>query len=145
MSKYYIAYGSNLNVRQMAKRCPSAKIVGSGMIQNWKLKFHTISGPAYATIIKSKGDSVPVLIWEIDTASERALDRYEGYPRFYVKKIINIKMDSGLVLKGMAYIMNNKSKPGTPTLDYLRTIYEGYYVNKLDIQYFDEAIEPFIE
>lgn len=26
--KYYIAYGSNLSVEQMAQRCPDARIVG---------------------------------------------------------------------------------------------------------------------
>ncbi|MGN1231560.1 MAG: gamma-glutamylcyclotransferase, partial [Anaerotignum sp.] len=29
MKKYYIAYGSNLNVRQMKFRCPTARIVGT--------------------------------------------------------------------------------------------------------------------
>lgn len=28
----YIAYGSNLNREQMAKRCPDAKVIGSGML-----------------------------------------------------------------------------------------------------------------
>lgn len=28
MKRYYLAYGSNLNVRQMAWRCPTAKAVG---------------------------------------------------------------------------------------------------------------------
>lgn len=26
-AKYYIAYGSNLNLEQMARRCPTAKVV----------------------------------------------------------------------------------------------------------------------
>ena len=32
MKKYYIAYGSNLNVEQMRYRCPDAKIVGTSVI-----------------------------------------------------------------------------------------------------------------
>ena len=29
--RYYIAYGSNLNVRQMLMRCPSARIIGTSL------------------------------------------------------------------------------------------------------------------
>ena len=32
MKKYYIAYGSNLNVEQMRYRCPDAKVVGTAEI-----------------------------------------------------------------------------------------------------------------
>ena len=28
--KKYIAYGSNLNLEQMARRCPTAKVIGAG-------------------------------------------------------------------------------------------------------------------
>jgi len=31
--KYYIAYGSNLSVAQMAHRCPDAKVVGMTMAE----------------------------------------------------------------------------------------------------------------
>ena len=29
--KYYIAYGSNLSVEQMAVRCPDARVVGNAL------------------------------------------------------------------------------------------------------------------
>ncbi len=35
----YAAYGSNMNLRQMALRCPSAEILGSGVLENYKLTF----------------------------------------------------------------------------------------------------------
>lgn len=31
MKRYYIAYGSNLNVPQMRWRCPDARIIGTGL------------------------------------------------------------------------------------------------------------------
>ena len=34
--RYYIAYGSNLNVRQMLMRCPSARIIGTSEIHNYR-------------------------------------------------------------------------------------------------------------
>ena len=32
MSKLYVAYGSNLNLKQMAYRCPTATLVGTGAV-----------------------------------------------------------------------------------------------------------------
>ena len=37
--KYYIAYGSNLNLPQMAFRCPTAKVVGVSEIKDYELLF----------------------------------------------------------------------------------------------------------
>ena len=33
MKKFYLAYGSNLNVEQMQFRCPDARIVGTAEIK----------------------------------------------------------------------------------------------------------------
>ena len=79
--KYYIAYGSNLSVEQMKIRTPDAVIVGTSILKDWRLLFRQ-----FATIKKCKGYSVPVLVWKISGQDEKSLDRYEGYPRFYVKR-----------------------------------------------------------
>ena len=39
MGKLYVAYGSNLNLSQMAYRCPSARIYGAGQLNNWELVY----------------------------------------------------------------------------------------------------------
>ena len=35
----YLAYGSNLNISQMAYRCPNAKPWGATILPDWKLEF----------------------------------------------------------------------------------------------------------
>lgn len=35
--KLYIAYGSNLNLNQMKYRCPTAKLLGVGVVKNYEL------------------------------------------------------------------------------------------------------------
>ena len=87
--KYYIAYGSNLSIEQMKVRTPDAVIVGTGILQNWRLLFRQ-----FATIKKSKGFSVPVLVWKISAQDEKNLDRYEGYQRFYIKKDLKVAVKS---------------------------------------------------
>ena len=39
MSKYYLAYGSNLSVAQMAQRCPDAVYVGTAVLTDYRLLF----------------------------------------------------------------------------------------------------------
>lgn len=36
-TKLYIAYGSNLNLEQMRRRCPTAELVGKTVLRGWRL------------------------------------------------------------------------------------------------------------
>ena len=137
MKKLYIAYGSNLNIEQMSWRCPTATIWGKGILKDWTLIFRSMCGPAYATIKKDAGSNVPVVVWEIDRRSEFSLDRYEGYPSFYHKEDIEVTMDNGEAITGMAYIMNQQAVPGIPSKSYVRTIMEGYLDNNLNLGYLE--------
>jgi len=94
---YYIAYGSNLNLEQMAYRCPTAKVVSSTVIDGYKLLFRGYPGHAVATIEKKNGGTVPALVWGIKPADERALDHYEGWPKFYRKETMEVCMNEEVV------------------------------------------------
>ena len=39
----YIAYGSNINLEQMAYRCPHSKVVGTSEIKNFELEFRGVA------------------------------------------------------------------------------------------------------
>ncbi len=84
--RYYLAYGSNLNIRQMRMRCPSARIIGTAEIPDYELLFKGSQTGAYLTIEPKVGASVPVAVWSVTDEDEAALDRYEGFPTFYYKK-----------------------------------------------------------
>ena len=83
--RYYIAYGSNLNIAQMRVRCPQARIIGTSEIKDYELLFKGSQTGSYLTIEKKVGGSVPVAVWATTAADEAALDRYEGFPTFYYK------------------------------------------------------------
>ena len=74
----YFAYGSNLDLEQMAQRCPDAEIVGPVRLENYELRFR---GSGFATVAPKKGSVVYGLVWKITPNCEQSLDRYEGYPR----------------------------------------------------------------
>lgn len=139
--KKYIAYGSNLNKEQMAYRCPTATIYNTGILEGWTLTFRSMRGPAYATIEPCLGGQVPVVIWNIDKMAEKALDQYEGYPHFYLKKNIDVLMDNGEEQIAMAYIMNSRSIPGIPSVGYVNTISQGYMDNGLNLHFLGKFLE----
>lgn len=99
--RYYIAYGSNLNIHQMRMRCPSARRIGTSELKGYELLFKGSKTGSYITVEKKPGSSVPVGVWEVTQADEKALDRYEGFPNFYYKKELTLPvkgMRSGYLL-----------------------------------------------
>lgn len=113
MKRYYIAYGSNLNVRQMKYRCPTAKIVGTAVIRDYELLYKGSKTGSYLTIEKKKGSLVPVAVWEVTAADEHSLDIYEGYPNFYYKKNMKIRLsETGKMIDAFVYIMHEDAGLG---------------------------------
>ena len=140
MEKLYIAYGSNLNLAQMAARCPSAKIYAKCVLDNWELVYRGSKTNSHATIIKKSGSIVPVLVWKIQPYDECRLDIYEGYPRYYAKESITIEIN-GHEKKAMVYIMNKQHLPGRPSATYIDTIRQGYIDNNMDMTIFEKSLE----
>ena len=61
--RYYLAYGSNLNIPQMRHRCPTAKVVGTAEIRDYELLFKGSKTGSYLTIEPKKGATVPVAVF----------------------------------------------------------------------------------
>ena len=134
MKKYYLAYGSNLNVEQMKRRCPNAIKIGTTYINDYKLEFRY-----YLTIVRSIGSKVPVGIWQVDENDEASLDIYEGYPSFYRKEYIEITFDNKKV-NALVYIMNDVREKCKPSDVYLETCRQGYRDFDLDVSYLNNLI-----
>ena len=140
MKRYYIAYGSNLNVKQMKMRCPGATILGTTKLKNYELLFKGSKTGSYLTIEKKEGSTVPVVIWEVTESDEKALDRYEGYPIFYYKKEMKlqykgIRTGKRRTVNAFVYIMHEENPVGVPSIYYIKTCIDGY-----DTFYFDKNI-----
>lgn len=129
--RYYIAYGSNLNVQQMRWRCPGARIIGTSELKNYRLMFKGSKTDSYLTIEPETGCTVPVAVWEVTEQDELTLDRYEGYPSFYYKKemVLGIKgIRTGKIRRRrvFVYIMHEDRPYGIPTSSYMSTCGQGY-------------------
>lgn len=131
--RYYIAYGSNLSIGQMAYRCPEARIEGTAVLGGWQLLFK-----GCATIKPKPGKNTPVLIWSISENDERSLDRYEGFPHLYYKKELPVMMfptdEAGNPLDkdpqevtAMVYIMDAQRRDlAAPSARYYGILEDGY-------------------
>ncbi|MBS5955130.1 MAG: gamma-glutamylcyclotransferase [Paraclostridium bifermentans] len=131
--KIYCAYGSNMNLEQMSHRCPKAKIIGKGKLENYELTFRGVY-KGVANIEYCEGAIVPIVLWNITDECENALDVYEGYPSLYIKKEVEVIVDEKAI-KAMAYIMNEKFNKmiAVPTEYYFNVIVKGYKDNKIDL------------
>lgn len=144
--RYYIAYGSNLNIRQMKYRCPNARIIGTSVIRDYELLFKGSKTGSYLTIEPKEGGMVPVCVWETTDGDEANLDRYEGYPAFYYKKEMELEITgirTGKIRKRKAYvyIMHEDRKMGLPSGYYVETCLEGYRAFGFDERILYQAIE----
>lgn len=111
----YFAYGANLNHAGMAYRCPKARPVTRGYLEDWELIFSGV-----ASIRPAIGRRVPGALWEITADCERSLDRFEGWPTLYRKQWVQVNGQ-----RAMAYVMTYDD-PRLPAGNYLATIQQGY-------------------
>lgn len=129
----YFAYGSNLDLEQMAQRCPDAETVGPVRLENYELRFR---GNGFATVTPKKGSVVYGLVWKITPNCEQSLDRYEGYPRHYTKETVTVKDAAGTEIPVMVYIMAEPycRQPALPSPYYYRVIQRGFEANGLPVE-----------
>ena len=137
---FYIAYGSNLNLPQMAFRCPTAEVAGKSELKGYELLFRGGRRGTFATVEPKDGSSVPVLLWKIQETDEAALDYYEGYPHLYEKQMMEVELD-GKPVSAMVYLMTPGHEFGIPSDYYADVIREGYETAGFDLQILEAGID----
>ena len=91
----YAAYGSNMHPEQMQLRAPHSPMAGTGWLPGWRLTFggEDIGWEgALATVVEDVSDRVFVVLYDVTTADEALLDRWEGSD-FGVHKKIRVRVD----------------------------------------------------
>ena len=132
----YFAYGSNLNLFQMKRRCKDSVFLKKYKLKGYKLNFR--SKYRAADIEKSKNSLVPGALFEISKSDEKKLDVYEDYPILY-KKLYFTYYNKTV----MTYIMVNKTEFRYPTERYLNVVKQGYKDCNLNINYLRNALNKF--
>ena len=131
----YFAYGSNLNLFQMKRRCKDSVFIKKYELKGYRLNFR--SKYRAADIERSKNSLVPGALFEISKSDEKKLDVYEDYPILYKKLYFTYYSKTV-----MTYIMVNKTEFRYPTERYLNVVKRGYKDCKLDTKYLKVALQP---
>ncbi|KAL4973816.1 hypothetical protein BDW66DRAFT_98516 [Aspergillus desertorum] len=95
--KIYFAYGGNIHLKRMAKRCPNARYLGVARLSGYRWQ---INERGYANIVKVSMEPrdasvlMPVqgLCYLITAEDEAKLDRAEGVPTAYQKRILAVEL-----------------------------------------------------
>jgi len=125
---YYFAYGSNMNHKQMQRRCPNSKFIKPVYLENAKFIYDGKSiawnEKAVANIVTIDAGQVWGGIFEIDEDNLAELDCCEGFPKSYGKGIVNVKDEEGNVFQAWAYYRAGE-KQGVPSTSYRNIILQG--------------------
>ena len=132
----YFAYGSNINLFQMKRRCKDSVFLKKYELKGYKLNFR--STYRAADIEKSKNFIVPGALFEISKSDEKKLDVYEDFPILYKKLYFSYYNKTV-----MTYIMVNKTEFRYPTERYLNVVKQGYKDCNLDIKFLIKALNQF--
>ena len=129
MTVKYFAYGSNLDLLQMKRRCPLSKLISKGSLSSHRLTFNKYSsgwGGGVADVIQDEGSEVWGLVFEISDSDLERLDRYEGCHKdqtsLYERWKAVIDTPDGQVCDVWVYTVVEKQKFVQPTLEYLQII-----------------------
>lgn len=118
----YFAYGSNLHLEQMSRRCPDAIPITQAMLHGYELVYRR----GVATIEPSPGKKVLGALYMISDRDLEALDRYEGYPTLYYRDNIKVEARGAGEQEVMSYFMHTTYKLSPPRPGYYEIIEEGY-------------------
>lgn len=133
---FYWAYGSNLNVKQMRKRCPGAQPAGAFVVKGARLVFRGV-----ADVVVEEGSFCAGGLWKITPRCERELDAYEGVGSgLYLKKYFKVRR-SKHVYKCLFYQMRGERGVVPPGQHYLDSIVQGYRDFDLDLDLLDVAVQ----
>ena len=110
MSRFYFAYGSNMNPQRMAERGMQTLSAQAASLSGWQLCFNkrcpVTAGTAYANIVPVAAGRVPGVLYELANllVIER-MDPFENWPERYRREKVGVQVSSGIV-ETWVYIAN---------------------------------------
>lgn len=117
MSKYYFAYGNEMDADQMTEYCSSAKFIGTAQVAGYHVVFKGFPSGHYAAMEEEADSLVYGVVWEIDDAEEDGLDRAHGIPNIYDKGDMTVTVD-GKEYACLTYVMPADRAYGLPRASY---------------------------
>jgi hypothetical protein len=114
----YFAYGSNMSVSAMARRCPRSEALGPARLVRHRL---AVMREGWLTVARDPRSAVHGVLWDLALADVAALDRYEGMAQgLYAKLTQPVVTDRG-ARQAIVYIGANAG-PGAARPAYIAEV-----------------------
>jgi len=145
---YYFSYGSNMSIRRLRLRVPSASRIGAGVLKKHELRFHKVSskdGSAKCDVRVTDNPDQKVygVVYRIAEAEKPGLDQAEGLGFGYEQKNILIGLQVGADVQAYCYYATSIDPHLKPLDWYKEHVLRGARENSLPEAYIRsiEAIE----
>jgi len=134
----YFAYGSNVNARQMAQRCPGSVPIGRARLEGFRLVFDGHSRnwgmASAANIVPSPGDSVWGVLYRVSKEDLKLLDGFEHAPKNYRRATVRLAGPGRGAHEAVVYL--RAARPaGQASLPYLAAIMRGALRYRFPLRY----------
>ncbi len=114
----YFAYGSNMAVEAMARRCPRSKPIALARLERHRL---AIMREGWLTAVRAPRASVHGVLWDLALADVPALDRFEGLAIGLYAKAVQPVIAAGGAKRAVVYFGANAG-PGVAKPEYLAAV-----------------------
>jgi hypothetical protein len=111
----YFAYGANMDVEAMARRCPRSRPLGLARLMRHRL---AVMREGWLTATRDVRANVEGVLWGIALADVGALDRFEGLGEGLYLKAARPVVVAGGPKRALIYFGANCG-PGIPQADYI--------------------------
>ena len=138
----YFAYGSNMSVRRIRQRIPSARPLGPAVLQGHRLAFHKVgsdgSGKCDAASSRRRDDRVHGALYWFAARHKADLDQYEGLG--YTQKSVVVTRRGGTRHKAYLYIATHVDPALRPFAWYLEHVVRGACEHRLPRRYLADLL-----
>jgi gamma-glutamylcyclotransferase (GGCT)/AIG2-like uncharacterized protein YtfP len=118
----YFAYGSNMDVVAMARRCPASRSLGPARLARHRF---AILQAGYATVVRDPKLTVHGILYDLALADVPALDRYEDIAGGLYRKVTQpVLREKGGPVQALVYIGAGRSE-GRPGPGYMEGVIEA--------------------
>lgn len=149
MKRLYFSYGSNMSVRRLSDRVPSAKVMSTAQLYEYELKFHKKSYTKSSKCdVAYTGDGDHVVhgvVFEIDEDDKQTLDGFEGCGSGYEEKTVTLELPDGEKIEAFTYYATNVDTSLKPFHWYKEHVVRGAKEHGLPADYIRmiEQVESF--
>ncbi len=135
MQLLYFAFASNMDVAQMAARCPGAECLGPAVLADHRFR---VGRRGYATVVAEPGATVHGVLWRLDARHEAALDVYEGIRHGLYRKVTHpVRTAQGGEQDALVYVAGDPAS-GQAVPGYMEKVVAAAEHHGLPAAYVDE-------